>query len=131
MAAAGADAKFYPEDRERIEEGDGEDDSRREPELVLEDAGEGEDEGDHPEGGLGFDAAVGGSVLVADVKTAGAEFFHGYKDNRWEGKGLDTETEVAGERLFEFDAKGKKEIKTEEWEYRLAAWRIPYIYRNT
>ncbi len=121
MAAAGTDAYLNPEECECVEEGDGEDDSRREPELVLEDAGEGQDEGDHPEGGLGLDAAVGGGVLVADVEAAGAEFFHSHKDNRWEGKGLDTETEVAGERLFEFDAKGKKEIKTEEMEYRLAA----------
>lgn len=82
MAAAGADAEFDSEEGERVEEGDGEDDSRREPELVLEYAGEGKDEGDHPEGGFGLDAAVGGGVLIADVETAGAEFLHSHKDNR-------------------------------------------------
>lgn len=84
MAAAGADAKLDSEERKRVEEGDGEDNSRREPELVLEDSGEGEDEGDHPEGGFGLHAAVGGGVLVADVETAGAEFLHSHKDNRWD-----------------------------------------------
>lgn len=82
MAAAGADAEFDSEEGERVEEGDGEDYSSREPELVLEYAGKGEDEGDHPEGGFGLDAAVGGGVLIADVETAGAEFLHSHKDNR-------------------------------------------------
>ncbi len=84
MAATGADAEFDSEKRKRVEEGDGEDDSSREPELVLEDAGEGEDEGDHPEGGFGLHAAVGGGVLIADVEAAGAEFLHSRKDNRWD-----------------------------------------------
>jgi hypothetical protein len=30
---------------------------------------------------------VGDGVLVADVETAGAEFFHSHKDNRWESRG--------------------------------------------
>ena len=83
LAAAGADAEFDPEEREGVEERDGEDDSRREPEVFLEDACKGEDEGDHPEGGFGLDAAVGGAVLEADVEAVGAEFFHPDKDNRW------------------------------------------------
>jgi len=86
MAAAGADAYLDSEECERVEEGDGEYYSRRQPELVFEDAGEGEDEGDHPEGGFGLDAAVGGGVLIADVEAAGAEFLHRYKDNRWDGR---------------------------------------------
>ena len=85
-AAAGADTYLYSKKCERVEEGDGEDDSRRQPELLLEDACEGEDEGDHPEGGFGLHAAVGGGVLVADVEAAGAEFLHRYKDNRWDGR---------------------------------------------
>ena len=86
-AAAGADAYLDSEECERIEEGDGEYYSRRQPELVLEDAGEGEDEGDHPEGGFGLHAAVGGGVLVADVEAAGAEFLHSHKDNRLDFRG--------------------------------------------
>ena len=105
MAAAGADANPDSEECERVEKRDGEHDCRREPEVLFEDAREGEDKGDHLEGGLGLDAAVGGAVLVADVEAAGAEFLHLYKDNRWDCRGS-----LCGLRSFKRHRKCKDEI---------------------
>jgi len=76
VTAAGTDADFYSEESQGVEEGDCERDDRRYPEVGLKDSGEGEHEGDEPEGGLSLEAAVGGFVFVADVEAVGAEFVH-------------------------------------------------------